>query len=179
MQIPCTHEAPFSSLLSRNGSCLPRQDILGLKVDGMLRHTGRSTAPCAHETAWVRARTQYVAQTIVSSRSHRHDVPEVEFKKKTPINRKLKLQSLRPLETFQRRVRHEMSICRVLQIPSRPPCHGVTLVRKLRFTALYWPSNGVHRCVFKNEGLKLLQTTTEASKNCSIFKILFFSIVGL
>ena len=37
MQIPCTHEAPFSSLLSRNGSasCLPRQDILGLKVDGM------------------------------------------------------------------------------------------------------------------------------------------------
>ena len=37
MQIPCTHEGPFSSLLSRNGSasCLPRQDILGLKVDGM------------------------------------------------------------------------------------------------------------------------------------------------
>ena len=35
MQIPCTHEAPFSSLLPFNGSCLPRQDILGLKVDGM------------------------------------------------------------------------------------------------------------------------------------------------
>ena len=89
MQIPCTHEAPFSSLLSRNGSasCLPRQDILGLKVDGMirLRHTGRSTAPCAHETVCVRARTQYVAQTIVPSRFHRHDVPEVEFKKKTSI----------------------------------------------------------------------------------------------
>ena len=30
----------------------------------------------------VRARTQYVAQTIVPSRSHMHDdVPEVEFKK--------------------------------------------------------------------------------------------------
>ena len=95
------------------------------------------------------------------------------------LSSRRRLQSLRPLETFQRRVRHEMSICRVLQIPSRPPCHGVTLVRKLRFTALYWPSNGVHRCVFKNEGLKLLQTTTQASKNCSIFKILFFSIVGL
>ena len=35
MQIPRTHEAPFSSLLSRNGSCLLRQDILGLKVDGI------------------------------------------------------------------------------------------------------------------------------------------------
>ena len=35
MQIPCFHEAPFSSLLSLNGSCLPRQDVLGLKVDGM------------------------------------------------------------------------------------------------------------------------------------------------
>ena len=34
MKIPCTHP-PFSSLLSRNGSCLPRQDILGLEVDGM------------------------------------------------------------------------------------------------------------------------------------------------
>ena len=83
----------------------------------------------------MRARTQYVAQTIVPSRSHRHDVPEVEFKKKTPI--------LATLRDFERLVRHETSICRVLQIPSRPRCHGVTLVRKLRFTALYWPSNGV------------------------------------
>ena len=33
----------------------------------------------------MRARTQYVAQTIVPSRSHRQDVPEVEFKKKIPI----------------------------------------------------------------------------------------------
>ena len=94
------------------------------------------------------------------------------------LSSRRRLQSLRPSETFQRLVRHEMSICRVLQIPSRPRCHGVTLVRKLRFTALYWPSNGVHRSVFKNEGLKLLQTTTQALKNCSIFKILFFSMVG-
>ena len=38
-------------------------------------------------------------------------------------------------------VRPETSSCRVLQIPSRP--RGVTPVRKRRFTALYWPSNGV------------------------------------
>ena len=59
------------------------------------------------------------------------------------LSSRRRLQSLRPSETFQRLVRHETSICRVLQIPSRPRCHGVTLVRKLRFTALYWPSNGV------------------------------------
>ena len=86
------------------------------------------------------------------------------------------LQSLRPSETFQRLVRHETSICRVLQIPSRPRCYSVTLVRKLRFTAFYWPSNGVS---LQNARLKLLQTTTQALKNCSIFKILFISIVGL
>ena len=55
MQIPCTHGAPFSSLLSRNGSCLPLQNILGLEVDGMDQAaaycTGRSTPSCAHETA--------------------------------------------------------------------------------------------------------------------------------
>ena len=55
MKIPCTHEASFSSLLSRNGSCLPRQDILGLEVDGMAQAaaycTGRSTPSGPHETA--------------------------------------------------------------------------------------------------------------------------------
>ena len=59
------------------------------------------------------------------------------------LSSRKRLQSLRPSETFQRLVRHETSICWVLQIPSRPRCHGVTLVRKLRFTALYWPSNSV------------------------------------
>ena len=88
------------------------------------RHTGRSTAACAHETACVRARTQSVARTIVPSRSHRHDVPEVEFKKKTPI--------LATLRDFSKACPHETSICRVLQIPSRPRCHVVTLVCKLR-----------------------------------------------
>ena len=89
MQIPCTHEAPFSSLLSATAAlavCLGKT-FWDSKLTAWirLRHTGRSTAPCAHETACVRERTQYVAQTIVPSRNHRHDVPEVEFKKKTPI----------------------------------------------------------------------------------------------
>ena len=94
------------------------------------------------------------------------------------LSSRRRLQSLRPSETFQRLVRHETSICRVLQFqvvldatvsPSR-------LVRKLRFTALYWPSNGVS---LQKRRPKLLQTTTPALKNCSILKILFFSIVGL
>ena len=94
MQIPCTHEAPFSSLLSRNGSasCLPRQDILELKlkVDGMdqaeaYRQIHSTVRPRDGVRACKNSSTQYVAQTIVPSRSHRHDVPEVEFKKKTPI----------------------------------------------------------------------------------------------
>ena len=50
------------------------------------------------------------------------------------------------------------------------------LVRKLRFTALYWPSNGVS---LQKRRPKLLQATTQALKNCSILKILFFSIDGL
>ena len=75
------------------------------------------------------------------------------------LSSRRRLQSLRPSETFQRLVWHETSICRVLQIPSRPRCHGVTLVRKLRFTALYWPSNGVS---LQKRRPQLLQTTTQA-----------------
>ena len=86
MQIPCTHGAPFSSLLSRNGSCLPRQDILGL-VDGIDQAVAYwqiyTIVRPRDGVRAMRARTQYVAQTIVPSRPHRHDVPEVEFK--TPI----------------------------------------------------------------------------------------------
>ena len=86
MKIPCTHGAPFSSLLSRNGSCLPRQDILGLEVDAMDQAAAywqiyTIVHPQLHKAACMRARTEYVAQTIVPSRSHRYDVPEVEFKK--------------------------------------------------------------------------------------------------
>ena len=82
MKIPCTHGAPFSSLLSRNGSCLPRQDILGLEVDGMDQAAAyRQIYTIVHPRDGVRASTQYVAQTIVPSRSHRYNVPEVEIKK--------------------------------------------------------------------------------------------------
>ena len=168
MQIPCTHEAPFSSLLSRNGSCLPRQDNLGLKVDGMDQATayitGRSTAPCAHETACVRARTQYVAQTMVPSMSHRHDVPEVEFKKKTQI-----LATLRDLFKGLSGMRRVFAgFCKFQVV------HDATV-------SLWFVNWDLQRYtgrqtvqVFKNEALKLLQTTTQALKNCSIFKILFF-----
>ena len=47
--------------------------------------------------------------------------------------------------------------------------HGVTLLHKPRFTALYWPSTVK---LFKNEGQKLLQTTAQELENCSF---LFFS----
>ena len=92
------------------------------------------------------------------------------------LSSRRRLQSLRPSETFQRLVRHETSICRVLQFQV---VHDATmspsrLVRKLRFTALYWPSNGVS---LQKRRAKLLQTTTQALKNCSILKILFFSIL--
>ena len=75
------------------------------------------------------------------------------------------LQSLRPSETFQRLVRYETSICRVLQIPSCPRCHGVTLVRKLRFTALYWPSHG--------EGLQKRKPKASTDDHPSTQKLLY------
>ena len=98
MKIPCTHGAPFSSLLFRNGSCLPLQNILGLEVDGMDQAaaycTGRSTPSCAHETANACVREHSTLPRRLSlPRSHRYDVPEVEFKK-------LRIQSSRPSETF-------------------------------------------------------------------------------
>ena len=96
MQIPCTNEAPFSSLLSRNGYSLPWQDILGLEVDDMDQAVAYwqvyMRAPTRHHAC---KNTPCVAQTIVPSRSH-HDVPE-EFKKKTPI-----LGTLRDLSGLRR-----------------------------------------------------------------------------
>ena len=93
------------------------------------------------------------------------------------LSSRRRLQSLRPSETFQRLVRHETSICRVLQIPSRPRCHGVTLVRKLRFTALYWPSNGGSLQKGRPKASADDHPSTQKVKNCSIFKIIFFSLV--
>ena len=82
------------------GSCLPWHDktfCLVLETDGMDQAVAywqiyTSTLSCAHKTACVRARTQYLEHRTqwrcpVPSKSHRYDVPEVEFKKMTPILR--------------------------------------------------------------------------------------------
>ena len=55
--------------------------FLGLEVDGMDQAAAYCTGRSTQDGKCVRARTQYVPQTIVPSRSHRYDVPEVEFKK--------------------------------------------------------------------------------------------------
>ena len=130
-----------------------------------LRHTGRSTAPCAHETACVRATTQYVDQTIVPSR-----LIVMTFQR---LSSRRRLQSLRPSVLFKgvsgmRRV--FAGFCKfpvVLDATVSPS----RLVRKLRYAVLCWPSNGVS---LQKRRPKLLQTTTQALKNCSILKILFF-----
>ena len=82
MQIPCIHEAPFSSLLSRNGSCLPRQLTAWIR----LLHTGRSHIIVRQWDGLVRACKNTVrCPDDCPFQSHRHDVPDVEFKKRTPI----------------------------------------------------------------------------------------------
>ena len=86
MKNPCTHGAPFSSLLSRNGSCLSRQDILGLEVDGMdqaaAHCSGRSTPSCAHETANACVREHSTLPRRLSLPGLIvMTFPEVEFKK--------------------------------------------------------------------------------------------------
>ena len=85
MKIPCAHGALIRWALfcpATAAVCLGKT-FWDSKLTAWirLRHAGRFTPSCAHETACVRARTQYVAQTIVPSSSHRYDVPEVEFKK--------------------------------------------------------------------------------------------------
>ena len=50
------------------------------------------------------------------------------------------------------------------QVVLDAPVSPSWLVRKLRFTALYWPSNSVS---LQKRRPKLLQTTTQALKNCS------------
>ena len=108
MQIPCTHEAPFTARLSS----VPHPQLSALtrpfwysKLTAWIRlwHIGRSTLSCAHKTACVRAcentvtyvehRTQW--RCPVPSKSHCYDVPEVEFKKMTPILREFCLTGLK------------------------------------------------------------------------------------
>ena len=118
------------------------------------RHTGRSTAPCAHETACACVQEH-------STLPRRLSLPGLIVMTFQRLISRRRLQSLQPSETFQRLVRHETSICRVLQIPNRPRCHGVTLVRKLRFTALYWPSNCVSLQKRRPKLLKKNNPTTQ------------------
>ena len=136
-----------------------------------LRLTGRSTAPCAHETACVRARTQYVAQTwddcpfqVSSSWRSRGWVQEEDSNPCDP-------QRLFKGLSGMRRVFAGFCKFQVVRDATVSPSR---LVRKL--TALYWLSNGVS---LQKRRPKLLQTTTQALKNCSILKILFFSKVRL
>ena len=118
-----------------------------------LWHTGRSTTSCAHGTACMRARTQYVAQTIVPSKSHRYDVPEVEFKRKTPILVTLGDFCLSGL----RRV--FAGFCKFQVVfDTSPRCHSGP-----QDFQSYWPSNGVS---LQNRGLTLLQTTNQSLENC-------------
>ena len=89
-----------------------------------LWHTGRSTLSCAHKTACVRARTQW--RCPVPSKSHRYDVPEVEFKKMTPILRDFCLSGLKRVLILS---------CSANSKSSSTLAQGVTLVRKPRSTA--------------------------------------------
>ena len=130
MQITCTHEAPFSSLLSRNGSCLPRQDILELEVDGMDQAVAYwQIYTIVRGQDGVRAACE---NTVHCSTSHHYDVPEFEFTKKTLILATLRDFCLSwPVK----------SICRVLPGPansksSSTQAHSVTLGRTQRFTGL-------------------------------------------
>ena len=98
MQIPSTHGAPFSSLLSRNGSCLPLQNILGLEVDGMDQaaayRTGRSTPSCAHETA-----NACVREHSRSTLPRRLSLPGLIVMTFQRLSSR-RIQSSRPSETF-------------------------------------------------------------------------------
>ena len=109
-----------------------------------------------------RTHVQYVPQTIVPSRSHRYDVPEVEFKKNS---------ILATLADFCLSGLRRVFVGFANSKSSSTPAHGATLLHKPRFTALYWPSTVK---LFKNEGQKLLQTTAQALENCT-FPFLFDS----
>ena len=99
MQIPCTHEAPSVpqpqvSALTRHSGTRSWRHGSGCGILADLHYH----AP-TRQRAWVREhsdiehRTQWCCP--VSSKSHRYDVPEVEFKKMTPILRYVCLSGLK------------------------------------------------------------------------------------
>ena len=114
LQIPCTREAPFSSLLSSNGCCLPWQDILGLEVDGMDQAV---------------AYWQIYMYTIVRPRDGMRACKNtVRCPDDCPFqvsslwrSRKVQEEDPNPRDPQTLLlVRPETSSCRVVQIPSRP-----------------------------------------------------------
>ena len=141
MQIPCTHEAPsalFCPATAAPAVCLGKT-FWDSKLAAWIRLKAYRQIHTEHR-APTRRRACMQEHSTLPTRLSLQGLIVMTFQR---LSSRRRLQSLRPSETFQRLVRHETSICRVLQIPSRPRCHGVTLARKVRFTALYWPSNGV------------------------------------
>ena len=108
-----SHEAPFSALLSRNGSCLPRQDNLGLEVDGMdlaVANLQAYTIVRARDGVHVGASKNTIRcpDDCSFQVSSLKDVPEVELKKKEDSN------PCHPQRLLL--VWPEMSVCPVLHI---------------------------------------------------------------
>ena len=150
-------------------ACLPRQDILALEVDGMdqaVAYWQIYTIVRPRESVRACARAQYVAQTIVPSRPHRHDFQRLSSRKR--------LQSSRPSETSACPAWDEYLPGSANSKSSSTLALGVTLVRKPRFTALHWPSNGV--------SLQKRRPKASTDDRPSTRKLLFFlsfSIGGL
>ena len=112
MQIPWTHEAPFTARLSSVPQ--PQQSALtrhsgtrswrhgsGCGILADLHHVYRAPTrqrACVREHSDVEHRTQW--RCPVPSKSHRYDVPEVEFKKMTPIRRVAALRKVRRKTTL-------------------------------------------------------------------------------
>ena len=150
------------SLLSRNRSCLPWQDILVLEVDGMDQAVAYwqiytfvgphdSVRACVREHSDVEHRTQW--RCPVPSKSYRYDVPEVEFKKMTQILRDFCMSGLKRVFVVLCKFQVVLNAC--------PRRHS---------GAVNWDwqrHDAGRQTVFKNEGPKLLQTTAQALENCS------------
>ena len=144
MQIPCTHEAPFTARLSSvpqpQLSALTRQSG-NSKLMAWIRlwHTGRSTLSCAHKTACVRARTQWRwTQTTVTLPS------PFQVSSLWLSGGWVQEDDSKPWETFACPAWNEYLSCSANSKLSSTLAEGVTLVRKASLTASRCrTSNGV------------------------------------
>ena len=148
------------SALFRNGSCLPRQDmllLLGLEVDGMHQAaaycTGRSTPSCALETAnpCVREHTTFPRPRLLSL------LPGLIIMTFQRLSSR-RIQSSRPSQTVACPALRRVFSGFANSKSSSTLAHGVTLPHKPRFTAVYWPSSVK---LFKNEGQKPKASTDD------------------